>query len=496
MPNRTIVPSLGVGLVLAGWASRIGAQALPAADTAWRYHATSDMRFFRQCPTMELLIATDKSLIALDAATGQRLWELDGLPDLDAGLFWGRCGNSTGLSYRKDRIVAFDLASGRRLWDGDSLPAMREIRGFVSLHEKDLLLLFLRTAASDQSLVAIQLSSGAVRWRRDELFAQSPRFAGRRGVSDITEYQSVIPDTDTSLILYVSADGPLRLDSRSGATLWQGEPVGPRVPSVADYAAMQVVDSLLVIPRDDGLVALDLRDGHRVWEQPALLPTHATRLVPLPSGLLVRAGRAFVTVLDPATGTPRWRQPLTAPTDGVAYDIAAERYYVATRDRVVAADLATGDTTGLATLAFDDGEHADDLFAIDDGLLIVSRQNLFRVGFDGAIHYHRFYKAPGATFFEKLGGALSLNLGVFGARFGTAQLRSEYAYFLTTDPDSAGRSGNSLVRVALRDGGEAGRLWFRERSPRLRADPARDQVLVFEDARTLVAVRFPGVRSP
>jgi len=223
-----------------------------------------------------------------------------------------------------------------------------------------------------------------------------------------------------------------------------------------------------------------------------LLPNHASRLVPVDAGLLVRAGRAFITIVTPTTGAPRWDRPLTMSTDGVAYEIVGERYYVVTHDRLVVADLATGDTTGLLDLAFDDGEHADAMFEVEDGVLIASRQNLFRVDFPGAIRYHRFFKAPGTTFFEKLGGALTGNLGVFGARLGSAQLRSEYAYFFTTTPDSAGRVGNSLVRVDLRDGAEAGRLWFRERAPKFRADPARDQVLVFEDARTLVAVRFPS----
>jgi outer membrane protein assembly factor BamB len=489
---RCLLASIGLGVLLAASSSVARAQALPAGDTAWRYKAASDMHFMRQCPATELLISTDKALVALDATTGAELWQLSGLPSMDAGLYWGSCEASTGLSYRKNEIIAFDLGSGRRLWDGSALPPFQEIRGYVSLSSRDLLLLFLRTSTSDRALAAVQLSTGTLRWQRDDLFAESPRFTARSGVSDISEFQAVITDTDTTLILYVSADGPLRLDSRSGATLWKGESLGPRVPSLGDFAAMRVVDSVLVIPRGNGLVALDQRDGHRLWEQATLLPAHATRLVPVDAGLLVRAGRAFVTIVVPTTGAVPWDRPLTVSTDGVAYEIVGERYYVVTHDRLVVADLATGDTTGLLDLVFDDGEHADAMFEVEDGILIASRQNLFRVDFPGASRYHRFFKAPGATFFEKLGGALTGNIGVFGARLGAAQLRSEYAYFLTTTPDSAGRVGNSLVRVDLRNGAEAGRLWFRERAPKFRADPARDQVLVFEDARTLVAVRFPS----
>ncbi|HSM17004.1 MAG TPA: hypothetical protein VK845_08435 [Gemmatimonadales bacterium] len=63
---------------------------------------------------------------------------------------------------------------------------------------------------------------------------------------------------------------------------------------------------------------------------------------------------------------------------------------------------------------------------------------------------------------------------------------------LTDAPDSTGQAGYSVVRVALDDGREVGRIWFEERSPTFRPDPARDQLLFQENDKTLVALRFPG----
>lgn len=485
--HRGFVSVIGALTMLSGSALPLDGQQLPPADTAWRYQAAADLQSLRVCASAELLLTTKKALVALDASTGTPLWTLADLPDLEAGLYWGTCGAATGLSYKKDRIVAFDLVSGRRLWDAGALAAFQEIRGYAVLSRVDLLLLFLRTPASDRSLVGLRLSTGERMWQRDDLFAQPVAFAGRGGVSDISEYQAFLADTHGSLILYVSADGPLRLDARTGATMWKGEALaGPRLPTLRDYAGMVLVDSVLVIPRDRGVVALDTRDGHVRWAAETLLSAHASRLATVPSGLLVRAGRAHVVVIDPATGTLRWDRPLTVPTDGVAYEIVGDRYFVVTRDRLLVADLATGDTTGLASLAFQDGEHAQQMYALDDGLVIASRQNLFRVDFDGAVRHHRFYKAPGASFFEVLGGVSP------GAQFGRTALRAEYAYFVTNAPDSTGRTGNSLVRVSLEEGSEAGRIWFREKGPRYFPDTARDQVLVVEGKRTLVALRFPA----
>lgn len=469
------------------------AQQLPPADTAWRYRADADIASFRTCPEAELLLTTKSSLVALDAVTGKPLWELKDLPSIGSGLYTGPCGSSTGISYRQDRIVAFDIPSGRQLWDAAALPAFQEIRGYATLGSRDLLLLFLRTASSDRSLAAVQLSTGKLHWVRDDLFTQSPRFASRAGVSDISEYQVVIADSDTTLLLFLTPDGPTRLDQRTGDIVWRAQdPAGLRVPALGEYAPMTTADSSLVVPYENGLLAIDTRDGRLLWQAADMLPRHASRLYRASAGLLVRAGRSHVTVLDPWTGAPRWQAPLTVETDGVAYEIVGDAYYVVAGDRLLAADMATGDTTGLATLSFSGGEHAQMMYANEDGLVIASRQNLFRVTPTGEVVYHRYFPAPGASFLEKVAGAVSGSFSVLGARLGSAAFRNEYAYFLTNAPDDSGRTGNSLVRVALDDGTEAGRIWFRERSPDFRPDPAHDQLLVVEKKRTLAALRFPG----
>lgn len=95
--------------VLSAASPPVRGQGLPPTDTAWRYTAGSDIQFIRECPAAELLVATKKALVALDAATGAHLWEVTDLPDFDPGLFWGACDAATGFSYRTDTIVAFDL---------------------------------------------------------------------------------------------------------------------------------------------------------------------------------------------------------------------------------------------------------------------------------------------------------------------------------------------------------------------------------------------------
>lgn len=486
MPRPLIVAAVLGSLVI----TEVAAQDRPAADTVWRFEATSDIKQLRVCNATELMAVTKNSLLALDATTGAKLWEQADLPDLEWGLVTS-CDNKTGVSYRENRIVAFDLVSGQRRWDQAALPAFLEIRGYAVLYDLDLLLLFLRTAASDRSLAAVRLSSGERLWQRDDVFAQPVAFAGHGGVSDLAEFQAFVLQGDTGVIVYVSPDGPIHLDLRTGATRWTGQALaGPRVPHVGDYALMRLIDSTLIIPREKGLIALDASNGQVRWQSPTLLPRRATRLLSVPSGVLVRAGADFVTVLDPVTGTPRWAKPLTLRTDGAAYEVVGNRYYLVSHDKLFVTDLATGDTTNLGKLRFKDNEWAAQMISADEGLIVISRQNLFRVDAQGALRYQRYYPAPGASFLQQLGGMSPLST------FGTAAVAEKYGYFVTNMADTAGRKGNSLLRVALDDGSEAGRIWLHEKAPTYWPDTARDQVLMLRDDKTLVALRFPAGRVP
>jgi outer membrane protein assembly factor BamB len=479
-------------ILLAG--SAASAQQSPPADVAWRYKAPSDIRSFfavgAPCPGA-VFVTTERALIALDASTGRELWALANPP---SPVIRKDCRAASGFAYRKDKIVAFDLASGRRLWDAKALGEFREVRGFKALWSEDLLLLFLRTAASDRSVAGVRLSTGEVLWRRDDLFAHPLKFEVRDGESDIKDDQALVADTDTTVILYVSPDGPLRLDRRSGAALWKGGPLaGQPVPTDRDHAAMKLVDSMLVMPRDNGLLALDPRDGRVLWEF-ASFAARPRWLKEVEAGLLVSGPRdtADLTLLDPTTGTPRWARQFPMPID--AANIANDRYYVVIgghrrhdqgvtttpRGRLLALDLTTGDTTGLADLVIHGADNAWALRATDEGILILGWYNLIDVGIRGGLRYQRYYEYAGPTALQILA-----NINNF-----TGATVPTYAYFVTTAPDSTGRTGASFVRVTLRDGSEAGRIWFPP-ARELLFDEDRAQLLALEDFRTIAAVRFP-----
>ena len=71
--------------------------------------------------------------------------------------------------------------------------------------------------------MAVDLPTGRVRWRQDSAFAAAaePKVFKSSGVSYLLGNQSPLADSDTTLVLYLSTDGQIRLDARTGRVLWR-----------------------------------------------------------------------------------------------------------------------------------------------------------------------------------------------------------------------------------------------------------------------------------
>ena len=120
---------------------------------------------------------------------------------------------------------------------------------------------------------------------------------------------------------------------RAGGVRWRSEHRG-----VLDVAP-RLTTALVVVPTDDGLIALDRRDGRRRWT--AVLGDRATTPVPAGGQLVTTLWNGSVVAVDAGTGRTSWRVPLGGPT--LAPPVASGDVVVASWDGGLAGvDAATG----------------------------------------------------------------------------------------------------------------------------------------------------------
>jgi outer membrane protein assembly factor BamB len=134
-------------------------------------------------------------------------------------------------------------------------------------------------------LVAVDLSSGAVRWATDLATPWAP-------------------DVDDGLLVVAADELLTALDTRTGRPSW-------RVPVAGGFSAAPFIENGWVVAVSRGGDVLMIRgaDGYVLWTRSLGAPASA-RPVATATGVYVPLGDGRVVALDLTTGAPRWERAL------------------------------------------------------------------------------------------------------------------------------------------------------------------------------------------
>ena len=414
----------------------------------------SQIGHFEVTPLGSVFVSTDVRVAALDADTGDLIWECEdisrcGMNDEDGtircnflgkGKTWYAAIPNTNLGLFQvgfrgwenpcDRVTVVDLASGSTIWDSVDIP-LRRVTALLHIQELNQFLLAGEADGQRSVLAAVGGSDGGLLWQRNINFLDRFRFldvpddarvlaygktdsAKRALVSmsltDGTEHWRlegflrndarnrnalVLRDTDETAILYVTKDGPFRVHLDSGNILWR---VGRWDKDPSYFAPMVLDGELLFVPNGKMIDALHVKDGSRVWRTAKRFKAEPMDMRMLSRGLLVRT-KSF-DLLDPQTGRSLWEERTgTFPVESPAH-VGEDAAYIAEQKRFSLVDLATGSVTRLAKYDLR-SEVPAQIEVTDRSFVLMSRQNLLGINRAGEIAYHVYLKAPGASIWTK-----------------------------------------------------------------------------------------------
>ena len=195
---------------------------------------------------------------ALDAATGNRLWQVDLKPEDERGnsfgggvAFWNdRLYVSTGYA----QVLALDPADGRVIWKSAvagpvrSGPTVSDGRVFV--------------VTVDNELVVLAADDGRRLWNHNAI----PETASLLG--------SASPAVEGEVVVAAYSSGEIyALTVENGRPLWSDNFSNTRsvnaVSSLADIRGRPVLDRgrVFAASHSGRIAAIDLRSGERAWEQ-------------------------------------------------------------------------------------------------------------------------------------------------------------------------------------------------------------------------------------
>lgn len=404
--------------ILSAWLLISTAPVTTQDTSLWRYTTTEKMEFYRVTPLGDLLVGTKDEVVVLDPETGEVQWTRS---DID----WRKVQSFNAIPFKpysvlrtKDGIVLIDMATGETLWDSTSVP-LKKVRGHLPVPGHDLLLVYGEGQESKRTLVAVDVTTGEVRWQQDTLFRESPKVVDR----SLAGHQPPLEDSDSTFILSISKDGPMRIHSRTGELLWRTN-LDRDPPMLSEgYAPMLHHNGVLPVPYrktywndyqkvDHKLIAFDMDDGSVIWDREDKFPGHLVRMEITGHGLVVvgypgfRRGeqlpmdRPFIDLVDWETGLSIWERPFGDLSIDAPFVVDADGIFIAKREELVALDYEDGSSHQIAQFEFQGGEHPLRVQMASTGFLVSANQNLLSLDRTGEVQYHRYYEPPGRSWLE------------------------------------------------------------------------------------------------
>ncbi len=279
--------------------------------------AGTEDQFIRLVPTLAdgriYAASHDGVVIALEALTGQRLWEIDTKLPISGGV--GLSDNGLVLvGSDKGQVLALRQSDGQEAWrttvSSEVLAAPRGARGIVVIR------------TGDGKFTGVDATSGERRWSSTHTM---PALSLRGNSAPLIVQNLVIAGLATGKLLVLSLDKGLPLAEKTIAP-----PHGrTEIERLIDIDAEPKVfgDILYLAAYRGSVAALDMRGGNQLWNRP--LSSYA--------GLDVDARQVYVSddtdavvALDRRDGSALWKQAdltgrrLTAPAASDDYVIVGD----------------------------------------------------------------------------------------------------------------------------------------------------------------------------
>jgi len=279
-------------------------------------------------------------LVALDFATGKKLWQLNILKDNEcANLDWGMSGSplihedvvivNPGDQKGTDKsraVVGYALADGKRRWAAGRAKTSYASPMLVTLGGTQQILIF-----DGVGLAGCDPTDGRELWR----FPWKSDF-------DINAAQPVILDDQQIVITSASGSALVQVNRDAGA--WTAEQVWMSRRLKGGYASPMAYDGALYGIDESILVALDLADGKQKWKDRKGQYGHGQML--RRDDLLVILGEAGELALVEATPTKFNELARIQAIEGKTWNVpllVGNRVYVRNHLEMAAYELPTAE---------------------------------------------------------------------------------------------------------------------------------------------------------
>lgn len=515
-----------------------------AQEKLWEVEFPSDVKWQQLTETGHLVVCTDKALMGLNPETGEKIWTLEDFGDLDQEKFdlitltpYALITKGKGVFGSQTKLILLDITTGQEAWNTEALGITSSFGHFL-LMPTNSIMIYGSTGknVNDRDLLTLDLATGKLLWKDEEFKKYKPELlpVGKsKSKVSLVGNQDPLFDTDSTMILFMSKEGPRRVNANTGAILWQTKLKMKYVPVLSQGFCPMLYDNangIVYTPADQSVFAVKVSDGSSLWAKPPKLRGLVYQMTLTSSGLVVKGGpnaagedgKPFITVLDLKTGEEKWKKEFTKLKEGTNYVVKDDRVIVYADKRLYGINLESGEYKELSKdVKFEGDEVPSSLRMTDKGYGMSSSQNVMMIDFNGGELFHTYYKAPGMGMFGKIAGTM-LVLGVnalsaaeahqraynsamaggsgqasytlmknpyIGKRYKASVSADSYVYMLT-DVKTDAEDGPGLVKVNKDTGAADKKIVLGTKKPEYELDEIEGRLFFLANDKKIVAYNF------
>jgi len=317
-------------ILLAGWAMCLGLAGAAEVEPQWVKSFDREITWQKLSDSGHLILVTDEALVALDPATGETAWSLDQFKKMPEDFIEMLPGTQFAAVTYKGGLLGFgsttymlDVTTGKIIWDSAKLE-LGNSPGQFYLPQAGGLMLYGMSKKGKMTVKFVDLATGAELWVNDGLYKKFPALfpisEKKKMRMGIRGNQEPVVVPGKGVLELVSPMGLRLLDPASGKVLWTSKLKVKNLPALkGNFAQMALSEDgkTLFVPLDQTLHAVNVADGSLRWTKPAKLKGIVYQMEVTDAGLVLRGGpggpkgkgKAFITVVDPATGLQSWKKP-------------------------------------------------------------------------------------------------------------------------------------------------------------------------------------------
>ncbi len=322
-----------------------------------------------------IIIATNKRLYKLDAATGALQWKID-------------YDTKTEVPLAGQKIISDDKESTQA--NDDKKASMKETMAaavstvfgkFVTLNDK------IAYYYNTQTITAIDIATGNITWPKTKLDDPIANVLfDENGVLVATD------DKKSELMLFDYANGntkwsePLKISGRISSIKLTGTKLAVGASKQSGKNIVSVVDIIT---------------GRSLTESPLKVDGSILDLRMIDNlGLLYRTNQEC-NILDLKTGKEQWAKSIKYSSGGLGLDKGDLTYFIADNS-IYEVNNANGAHREFASKKFGKDENFKTIELMDNGIIVTSDQNVAMIDYNAKLVYHTYHPAPGISTFGKI----------------------------------------------------------------------------------------------